>query len=418
MQLPPSNFHVMVKPRGAICNLACEYCFFLAKENLFPNSSFRMSDEILEAYTRQYIESQRGPEVTFAWQGGEPTLMGVDFFRKAVALQQRYRKSGTTIQNSFQTNGILLNDEWATFFKEHNFLIGISLDGPAQYHDRYRVDKGGQPTHDRVMVGIRKLQDHHVEYNILACVNDVNADHPLEVYRFFRDEVKAQFIQFIPIVERDNETGYQEGNRVTSRSVSGKKYGQFLTTIFDEWVRRDVGSIYVQIFDVCLGVWYNRHSGLCVFDETCGYAMALEHTGDLYACDHFVEPSYHLGNILEQPLASLAASEEQQRFGSEKKSKLPRYCQKCEVRFMCNGGCPKDRILKTPDGQPGLNYLCEGFKHFFTHIDEPMKMMATLLHMERTPAEIMNLLAEEASPPESSAALPEQHTSRRRRGKR
>jgi uncharacterized protein len=417
MQNLPVTFHVMVKPRGATCNLACEYCFFLTKQNLFPGSDFRMSDEILESYTRQYIEAQSGNEVTFAWQGGEPTLMGVDFYRKAVSLQQEYRRPGMSIQNSFQTNGVLLNDEWATFFKDHNFLIGISLDGPRQYHDRYRVDKGGQPTFDRVMAGVKILKEHRVNYNILACVNAANVNHPLDVYRFFRDEVKTQFIQFIPIVERDNETGYQEGNRVTSRSITGQQYGYFLNTIFDEWVRQDVGSTYIQIFDVCLGVWYNRRSGLCIFDETCGYAMAIEHTGDLYACDHFVEPRYYLGNIQEQPLASLAASQQQGQFGLDKKSKLPQYCQKCSVRFMCNGGCPKDRILKTPDGQPGLNYLCEGFKNFFTHIDEPMKMMAVLLRMDRPPAEIMHLLPKDSVPVSSPPTATLQRSPRRRRSK-
>jgi len=325
------------------------------------------------------------PEVNFAWQGGEPTLMGLDFFRKAVALQAKYRKPGMQVNNAFQTNATLLDDEWCQFFHENHFLIGVSLDGPRELHDAYRVDKGGRATFDRVMAGIALLKKHHVDFNILACVNAVTAEHPLEVYRFFRDEVGAQFIQFIPIVER----GEVEGELVSSRTVSGKAYGKFLIKIFDDWVRRDVGKVFVQLFDVSLAVWSGQPPGLCIFQETCGQALALEHTGDVYSCDHFVEQPHHLGNLMQTPLVGMVTGEQQAAFGEDKKKSLPRYCRECPVRFVCNGGCPKDRLLHTPDGEPGLNYLCEGFKSFFTYVDRPMREMAALLQVRRPPAEIM-----------------------------
>ena len=395
MNKTPPAFHIMVKPRGAICNLDCHYCFYLKKENLYPQSSFRMSDEVLESYTRQYIEAQQSPEVVFAWQGGEPTLMGLDFFRKAVVLQEKYKKPGMRIQNALQTNGTLLNDEWCQFFHDHHFLIGISLDGPRELHDAYRVDKGGNPTFDRVMRGVALMKQHKVEFNVLACVNAVTASEPLAVYHFLRDEVGARFMQFIPIVERQNGTGFQEGERVTDRSVSGRAYGRFLNAIFDEWVRRDVAQVYVQIFDVALAAWSGYRPGLCIFEETCGQALAIEHNGDLYSCDHYVEPGYRLGNMMETPLAELVGSEAQQKFGQDKRDSLPRYCRECPVRFVCNGGCPKNRILRTPPSfgsEPGLNFLCEGYKSFFTHIDGPMKTMAALLAQQRAPAEIMQTL--------------------------
>jgi uncharacterized protein len=385
----------MLKPRGAICNLDCSYCFYLAKEKLFPGGQFRMSEDLLESYTRQYIEAQQVPEVNFAWQGGEPTLMGLDFFRRAVELQEKYRKPGMRILNSFQTNGTLLDDEWGEFLHARGFLIGLSMDGPAVLHDAYRVDKGGRPTHAKVMRAAELLQKHQVEFNILCCVHAANADHPLDVYRFFRDDVGAQFMQFIPIVERDNETSFQEGETITARSVGGRQYGDFLIAIFDEWVRRDVGRVFVQIFDVALAAWVGQRPGLCVFEETCGLALAMEHTGDLYACDHYVEPKHHLGNIQEIPLIDLVSSDQQRGFGQAKRDTLPRYCRECEVRFVCNGGCPKNRIIRTPDGEPGLNYLCEGYKAFFTHIDGPMKLMASELRAGRPPANVILHLARE-----------------------
>ena len=393
--IAPAAFHIMLKPRGAICNLDCKYCYFLSKERLYPGSRFRMANELLEEYTRQYIEAQRVPEVTFAWQGGEPTLMGLDFFQLAVELQQKYRKPGMKIYNALQTNGTTLDDDWAGFFKENDFLIGLSLDGPRKLHDHYRVDKGGRPTFDQVMRGLGYLKKHQVEFNILTTLHAANAPYPLELYRFLRDEVGAQFMQFIPIVERDNLTGFQEGEDVTRRSISAKQYGDFLIGVFEEWVRRDVGRVYVQIFDVALAGWLGQRPGLCIFEKTCGTALAMEHNGDLYACDHFVEPRYKLGNINDVPMIELVASEQQRQFGLAKQETLPRYCRECEVRFICNGGCPKDRILTTPDGEPGLNYLCQGFKAFFNHIDPAMRFMAGELKAQRAPANIMLYLAQE-----------------------
>ena len=394
----PSSFHVLGKPSGATCNLDCTYCFFLSKEKLYPGSRFRMSDETLEAYLRQLIESQRGPLVTIAWQGGEPTLMGLDFYRRAIEFERKYARPGVTVQHTMQTNGILLNEAWCEFFREHNFLIGLSLDGPQAMHDTYRVDKGGAPTFSKVMRAARLLREHGVEFNILTTVNAANADHPLEVYRFLRDEVGARFIQFIPIVERINEggeIGFQEGSRVSERSVRPEQWGTFLIAIFDEWVRRDVGAVFVQMFDAALASWAGEAPGLCIFSETCGDALALEHNGDLYSCDHFVEPKYLLGNIGQQHMIELVASDQQRRFGLHKRDSLPRYCRECEVRFACHGECPKNRFLDTPDGEPGLNYLCAGYKAFFTHIDGPMRVMAGLLGRNRAPAEVMLVLAVE-----------------------
>lgn len=391
----PPAFHVMLKPRGAICNLDCSYCYYLSKELLYPGSRFRMASDLLEEYTRQYIEAQRVPEVIFAWQGGEPTLMGLEFFHLALEFQEKYRRPGMRISNTLQTNGTMLDDEWCRFFHEQNFLIGISLDGPRALHDAYRVDKGGKPTFDRVMAGLSLLKEHNVEFNVLTTLHAANVGHPLEVYSFLRDEVGAQFIQFIPIVERSNQTGFQEGERVTERSVSGRQYGAFLIAVFDEWVRHDVGQVYVQIFDVALAAWVGERPGLCIFEKTCGNALAMEHNGDVYSCDHFVEPRYKLGNLRQLPLLTMVGSRQQQQFGQAKCDTLPRYCRECSVRFICNGGCPKDRILHTPDGEPSLNYLCDGYKAFFTHIDVPMRKMAAELHAGRAPANIMYYLAQE-----------------------
>lgn len=393
--LPP-RIHVLTKPTGAICNLDCSYCFFLDKEELYPNSNFRMSDELLETYIRQLIESHKTPEVTVAWQGGEPTLMGLDFFKKAIAYQEKYRRPGMTFENTLQTNGTLLNDEWCEFFKANNYLIGLSLDGPRELHDANRVDKVGRPTFDRVMKGLRLLQKHGVEYNILTTVNRVNSQYPLEVYRFLRDEVKTSWIQFIPVVERINEDGktlYQKGTQVSENSVLPEQFGTFLTTIFDEWVRRDVGKIFVQTFEAAVRSWLGLPTGMCFFSPTCGSGVALEHNGDLYSCDHFVEPDYLLGNIQETSMAELVGSSRQFQFGQDKLTTLPRYCQQCEVRFACHGECPKHRFTDTPDGEPGLNYLCAGYKTFFTHIDNPLKMMVNLLRQGKDATEIMPKLA-------------------------
>ena len=393
--LPP-RIHVLSKPTGAICNLDCSYCFFLDKEEFYPGSKFRMTDEILEIYIRQLIEAHKTPEVTVAWQGGEPTLMGVDFFRKAIAYQEKYRKPGMTFENTLQTNGTLLDDEWCEFFKENNYLIGLSLDGPRELHDANRVDKKGSPTFDRVMRGLRLLQKHGIEYNILTTVNRINAAHPLEVYRFLRDEVKTTWIQFIPVVERINEDGktlYQQGVTVSENSVLPKQFGNFLTTIFDEWVRKDVGKIFVQTFEAAVRSWLNMPTGMCFFSPTCGSGVALEHNGDLYSCDHFVEPDYLLGNIQEHSMAELVGSDRQFKFGQDKLDTLPKYCRECEVRFACHGECPKHRFIHTPDGEPGLNYLCAGYKQFFTHIDEPLKIMVDLFNKGRAAEEVMQKLA-------------------------
>jgi uncharacterized protein len=391
----PAAFHIMLKPRGAICNLDCAYCYFLAKELLYPGSRFRMAESLLEEYTRQYIAAQRVPEVTFGWQGGEPTLMGLEFFQRAVQLQQRYCPPGMRIHNALQTNGTTLDDAWCRFLRQHNFLVGVSLDGPAALHDTYRVDKGGKPTFERVMAGIDLLKRHGIDFNILTTLHAGNADQPLEVYRFLRDEVGARYLQFIPIVERDNATGFQEGDAIRPRSVTGEQYGAFLIAVFDEWLQRDVGRVFVQIFDVALAAWAGQRPGLCIFEETCGTALAMEHNGDVYACDHYVEPRYKLGNMQEIPLIELVSSEAQRSFGRAKRDTLPRYCRECDVRFVCNGGCPKDRVLLTPDGEAGLHYLCAGYKAFFTHIDRPMRLMAAELAARRAPANVMAILAAE-----------------------
>jgi uncharacterized protein len=391
---PPPAFHIMLKPRGAICNLGCQYCYFLSKEKLYPDSDFRMPDDLLEDFTRQYIQAQQVPEVTFAWQGGEPTLMGLPFFEQAVRYQHQYARPGQKIINAIQTNGTTLTEDWCRFFKAHEFLVGLSLDGPQELHDAYRRDKGGHATFERVMAGLALLKQHRVSTNALTTVHAANGDHPLAVYRFLRDEARLDYIQFIPIVERDNPTGYQQGSRLTQRSVETKQYGRFLTAVFDEWVRRDVGQVYVQHFDVALGAWLGQPGALCVFAPTCGTALVMEHNGDLYACDHFVEPDFLLGNIRESSLVELVASSKQVQFGRNKMAKLPKYCLDCEVRFACHGGCPKNRTLRSPQGEPGLNYLCQGYKDFFQHIDEPMRIMAFLLRQQRPPAEIMNIWAQ------------------------
>ena len=405
-----SYFHVLAKPTGAVCNLDCTYCFFLSKEALYPESDFRMADDLLEIYIRQLMESQPD-SVAVAWQGGEPTLMGLDFFRQSVELVEKYRKPGQRVEHSMQTNGTRLDDAWCAFLKEHKFLVGLSVDGPRELHDKYRVDKGGKGTFDQVTRGWELLKKHGVECNILCTVHAGNAEHALAVYRFFRDGLGAGFMQFIPIVERVNadlvpiaNLGWgsraggarplyvQSGNQVTERSVQPKQLGRFLIDIFDEWVRHDVGEVYVQLFDVTLGAHVGQYS-LCVFSPTCGDAVALEHTGDLYSCDHFVEPDFKLGNIREETMAKMVASEKQRKFGRDKLTMLPAYCRECDVRFACNGGCPKDRFIATPDGEPGLNFLCAGYKKFFQYVDAPMRMMASLLAAKRAPAEIMRWYA-------------------------
>jgi uncharacterized protein len=409
----PPAFHLLAKPTGAVCNLDCKYCFFLSKEMLYPGSRFRMADEMLDTYIRQLLESHQVPEVNVAWQGGEPTLMGLDFFKRSVEYAEKYRRPEQQVAYTIQTNGTKLDDDWCAFFKEHNFLVGISIDGPRQLHDTYRVNKGGLGSFDQVMRGLDFLKKHQVDFNILCTVHAANQDHPLEVYHFFRDELGAQYLQFIPIVERASQEtlplanhGWserpggerplyiQDGDLVTERSIGAGQYGHFLSAIFDEWVRRDVGKVFVNMFDVALGSWVGQHN-LCIFAPTCGNALALEHNGDLYSCDHFVEPDYLLGNIQETHMIELIASDQQLKFGQDKQDSLPRYCRECEVRFACNGGCPRNRFIETPDGESGLNYLCAGYKQFFNHIDRPMRIMADLLRRGRYADEIMNILSME-----------------------
>ena len=394
----PPRIHVLAKPSGATCNLACSYCFFLDKELLYPNSNFRMTEETLEIYIRQLIESHRSQQVTVSWQGGEPALMGVDFYRNAIEFPEIYKRPGMTFENTMQTNGTLLDDEWCEFFKENDFLIGISIDGPPHLHDAHRVDKGGAPTFDKVMRGLRLLQKHEVEYNILVTVNRRTADYPKQIYRFLRDEAKTEWIQFIPVIERMNLGGInliQEGDQVSHRSVRPEQFGRFLIQVFDEWVHNDVGKIFVQTFEAALRNWLRMDtSGMCVFEKTCGYGLALEHNGDLYSCDHFVEPDYLLGNIKEQHMLQMVGSDVQTNFGQEKFDSLPKYCLECPVLFACNGECPKNRFIDTPDGEAGLNYLCAGYKAFFQRVDEPMKLMATLMRTNRLASDVMGILSE------------------------
>ena len=410
----PPAFHVLIKPTGAICNLDCKYCFFLSKEMLYPGSRFRMAEDLLATYLKQLLEGHRAREVDVAWQGGEPTLIGLDFFKRSVDLVNRLKRPDQNIQYTIQTNGTLLDDNWCAFFKQNNFLVGLSVDGPKHLHDVYRVNKGGAGSFDQVMRGLEFLKKHKVDFNILCTVHAANQHCPLEIYRFFRDELGAQFIQFIPIIERTSAStlpmaniGWSErpggdrplytnaGNLVTERSVDAQSYGSFLIAIFDEWVKTDVGKIYVQHFDSALANWVGIPGAVCIFSETCGQAVALEHNGDLYSCDHFVEPKYKLGNIRETHLIQLLASPQQIKFGQDKKATLPRYCRECEVRFACHGECPKNRFIKTPDGEDGLNYLCAAYKAFFHHIDGTMKIMAQLVRGGRFADEIMQMPAGE-----------------------
>ena len=406
-------FHVMTKPIGPICNLDCRYCFYLEKEDLYEQEkrkerpSWQMPDETLETYIRQYIEGQTVPEISFAWQGGEPTLLGVRFFERVVSLQQKYA-DGKTITNALQTNGTLLTDEWGAFLARNNFLVGLSVDGPRELHDAYRVDKQGRSSFDRVMAGLEVLKKHGVEFNTLTVVSRKNSQKPLETYRFLR-EIGSGFIQFIPLVERSAHAPLQTENGliqlslaapgetrspVTDWSVRSEDFGTFLCTIFEEWVRQDVGQTFVQTFDVALGAWAGMGSSLCVFGETCGTALAMEHNGDVYSCDHYVYPKYRLGNIRDSTIAQMVGSPQQVKFGQDKRDTLPRYCRECDVRFACNGECPKHRFIRTPTGEWGLNYLCAGYKKFFGHIDPYLRAMANLLHAGRAPAEIMRLVAE------------------------
>ncbi len=405
--LPP--YHLLAKPAGAACNLGCQYCFFLSKENLYPaRESPLMTDTLLETYIRQLMQSSPGPQVDVAWQGGEPMLRGRDFFRRSVELANKYRQpQHRRILHTLQTNGTLIDDEWAAFFKQHDYLVGISIDGPRELHNAYRVNKRNEGSFDDVVRGWHCLRGHDVDANVLCTIHAANGDHPLEVYRFFRDELRAQYIQLIPIVERATEEtialanqGWggqkgtdrpfyrQSGNLVTDRSVKAEQFGRFLSGIFDEWVRRDVGKVFVTTFDVALGSWLGQHNA-CIVSPTCGGALVLEHNGDVYSCDHYVEPDHLLGNVRRTPLKTLVASEKQRRFGQAKFDTLPQYCRECPVLFACYGECPRNRFITTPSGEAGLNYLCEGYKAFFLHIGQSMQTMAQLVRSGRYADEIM-----------------------------
>lgn len=408
MQATLPNYHLLAKPAGAACNLGCKYCFFLSKENLYGERESPLMDEaVLDAYLRQLMESSPGPQVDVAWQGGEPMLRGLDFYRRSVELAEKYRKPHQRILHTMQTNGTLIDDEWAAFFKQHGYLVGLSLDGPRELHDAYRIDKQGRGSFDAVIRGWNILRSHDVDTNILCTVNAANQDHPLEVYRFFRDELQAQYIQLIPIVERATEhtvafanKGWgghrgtdrplyrQEGSLVTDRTVSAEGFGAFLIGVFDEWIQRDVGKVFVTTFDVALGSWLGQHNA-CIVAPTCGAALTMEHNGDVYSCDHYVEPGHRLGNVKETTLARLVTSEQQRRFGQAKFDTLPRDCRECPVLFACYGECPRNRFIETPDGEAGLNYLCAGYKAFFLHIDQAMRTMTDLIRQGRHADEVM-----------------------------
>ncbi len=402
MRVPVS---VLGKPTGAACNLDCSYCFFLSKDLLWDPSRQAMTADVLEAYVRNYLDSHPDGVVTLAWQGGEPTLRGLDFFRDVVRLAEQYRRPRQTVEHAIQTNGTLLDDDWAAFFAEHRFLVGISIDGPPAVHDAYRVNKAGRGSYDMVRRGWDVLVRHGVDVNVLCTVNAANAPYPLEVYRHFRDDLGARFLQFIPVVERvaaplldEAEAGWvdaegrrmlytQSGDTMTSRSVPAQQWGAFMCGVFDEWLAHDVGEVFVQHVDVALAALFGRYS-LCVHAPRCGSALTVEHQGDVYSCDHYVEPGYKLGNVLTDAISDMATSPFQQSFGRAK-ADLPRQCRECDVRWACHGGCPKDRFATTPDGEPGLNVLCEGYRRFFRHATPALMEMGRLVSAGRPAADIM-----------------------------
>ena len=392
--------YVMLKPAGAHCNLACKYCYYLEKNNLYQNTPRHlMSDEMLEQFTREYIEAQSMPQVLFTWHGGEPLMRSIDFYKKALALQKKYAH-GKQIDNVIQTNGTLLTDEWCEFFAKNHWLVGISIDGPQEYHDHYRVTPAGKPSWEKVMQGISLLKKHRVEWNAMAVVNAYNAEHPLEFYHFFRDN-GCQYLQFTPIVERLTE--HEDGRTLASladdrefpladASVTPQQWGNFLCTIFDDWVRHDVGKTFVEIFDCTLANWMGVLPGICAYSKECGHAGVMEHNGDVYSCDHFVFPEYKLGNIRDQSLIDMLYGEKQQAFSRLKHTSLPRQCKECDMEFACHGECPKNRFEKDKYGEPGLNYLCQGYYQYYTHVAPYMDFMKRELLAQRPPANIMNVL--------------------------
>jgi uncharacterized protein len=400
---------MLTKPIGPICNLNCKYCFYTEKKMLFTEKNdFRMSDEILEAFISKYISEQEVPEVQFVWQGGEPTLIGLEFFNKVVLLQKKYAK-GKKIINSLQTNGTLLNDEWCKFLKQNNFLVGLSLDGPEEFNDRYRVDANGKPTLSKVINSLSLLKKYKIEFNVLVCVTKEACKEPLEIYNFLKKQ-GIKFIQFTPIVERipdedkaatKNKLKHATPNSisddkqealVTDFSVKAGEYGDFLIKIFDEWVRNDVGSIYVMNFEWALEAWLGLPSTVCIFSKQCGKALAIEHNGNIYSCDHYVYPEYYLGNILDKSLKEMLESNKQKAFAQSKENSLPQVCKDCEVKFACNGECPRHRFVRTYDNKPGLSYLCTDYKKFFRHIHRYMKVMVQLIENDLPVAKVMEVI--------------------------
>ena len=392
--------YVMLKPAGAHCNLACKYCYYLEKNKLYPTAQRHlMSDEMLEQFTREYIEVQTMNQVLFTWHGGEPLLRSIDFYRKALSLQQKYA-GGRRIDNVIQTNGTLLTDEWCEFFAQNHWLVGISIDGPQPDHDHYRLTAAGKPSWKKVMQGIKLLKKHGVEWNAMAVVNAYNANHPLEFYRFFKEN-GCQFLQFTPIVER--LTRHEDGRTLASladkneislseASVAPEQWGYFLCAIFDEWVRKDVGKIFVEIFDCTLANWMGISPGICAYSKECGHAGVMEHNGDVYSCDHFVFPEYKLGNIRDHSLIDMLYGEQQQEFSRLKHSSLPRQCKECDMEFACHGECPKNRFMKDKYGDSGLNYLCPGYYHYYQHVAPYMDYMKQELMSQRPPSNIMNVV--------------------------
>ena len=392
--------YVMLKPAGAHCNLACKYCYYLEKNKLYPTAQRHlMSDEMLEQFTREYIEAQTMNQVLFTWHGGEPLLRSIDFYRKALSLQQKYA-GGRHIDNVIQTNGTLLTDEWCEFFAQNHWLVGISIDGPQPYHDHYRLTAAGKPSWKKVMQGIKLLKKHGVEWNAMAVVNAYNVNHPLEFYRFFKEN-GCQFLQFTPIVER--LTRHEDGRTLASladkdeiplseASVKPEQWGYFLCAIFDEWVRKDVGKIFVEIFDCTLANWMGVSPGICAYSKECGHAGVMEHNGDVYSCDHFVFPEYKLGNIRDHSLIDMLYGEQQQEFSRLKHSSLPRQCKECDMEFACHGECPKNRFMKDKYGDSGLNYLCPGYYHYYQHVAPYMDYMKQELMAQRPPSNIMKVV--------------------------
>jgi uncharacterized protein len=392
--------YVMLKPAGAHCNLACKYCYYLEKTKLYPTAQRHlMSDEMLEQFTREYIEAQTMNQVLFTWHGGEPLLRSIDFYRKALSLQQKYA-GGRRIDNVIQTNGTLLTDEWCEFFAQNHWLVGISIDGPQPDHDHYRLTAAGKPSWKKVMQGIKLLKKHGVEWNAMAVVNAYNVNHPLEFYRFFKEN-GCQFLQFTPIVER--LTRHEDGRTLASladkneiplseASVTPEQWGYFLSAIFDEWVRKDVGKIFVEVFDCTLANWMGISPGICAYSKECGHAGVMEHNGDVYSCDHFVFPEYKLGNIRDHSLIDMLYGEQQQEFSRLKHSSLPRQCKECDMEFACHGECPKNRFMKDKYGDSGLNYLCPGYYHYYQHVAPYMDYMKQELMSQRPPSNIMKVV--------------------------